>query len=264
MTDWGTTYTGPFVDNVKVMAGADTLFADDAETGDANWTYAAPWQRVHGTQTFSQNYYLQWRNVSATGGYDSALGDPRWRFGPANTGLLVWYNNNFYTDNEISNYLTDFPGYGPKGRMLVVDAHPEPYRDPDWVAAGYNNEAANLPHRSPMRDAPFSMNDSVDFTVTPATGTYATTTFEGRPAVSAFHDALGLLPRRRVRGGWPGRPDNPALDDQAVGRQHRRACQGILWRQGARLQRHDRFRFGCARNAQGQAALLLVSVRPGL
>ena len=58
----------------------------------------------------------------STGGYDSALGDPRFRYGPTNTGLLVWYNNNFYTDNEIYNYLHDSPSFGPKGTMLVVDA----------------------------------------------------------------------------------------------------------------------------------------------
>jgi immune inhibitor A len=138
MTDWGTTYEGPFVDNVKVVAGPTTLFADDAEGGDAKWTYAAPWQRSSGRQTFTHNFYLQWRNVSKTGGYDESLGDARWRFGPANTGLLVWYNNNFYNDNEIFNYLTDFPGYGPKGKMLVVDSHPEPYRYPDLVAQGYD------------------------------------------------------------------------------------------------------------------------------
>ena len=28
--------------------------------------------------------------------------------------------------------------------MLVVDSHPEPYREPDLVAAGYNNEAGNV------------------------------------------------------------------------------------------------------------------------
>jgi len=30
------------------------------------------------------------------------------RFGPANTGLLVWYNNNSKTDNEIFNYLNEY------------------------------------------------------------------------------------------------------------------------------------------------------------
>ena len=43
MTDWGTTYEGPFVDNVQGQGGGATvLFADDAESGDAKWTYAAP------------------------------------------------------------------------------------------------------------------------------------------------------------------------------------------------------------------------------
>ncbi len=77
MTDWGTTYEGPFVDNVKVMAGETVLFADDAEYGDAKWVYAAPWQRSSGMQTFGQRFYLQWRNTSRTGGYDSSLGESK-------------------------------------------------------------------------------------------------------------------------------------------------------------------------------------------
>ena len=60
--------------------------------------------RNDGNEIFTHNYYLQFRNVTSSGGYDSALGDSRWRFGPANSGLLVWYNNNFYQDNEIVNY----------------------------------------------------------------------------------------------------------------------------------------------------------------
>ena len=201
MTDWATTYSGPFVDNVKVAAGATSLFADDAESGDAKWTYAAPWQRSSGLQTFTHNYYLQWRNVSATGGYDSALGEERWRFGPANTGLLVWYNNNFYSDNEVFNYLTDYPSFGPKGRMLVVDAHPEPYRYPPLVAAGYDNEGGNLAHRGQMRDAPFSLKDSVDFENTDPYGWAnvdepESLQYEGRPAVERVPRCVGLLPRR--------------------------------------------------------------------
>ena len=68
--------------------------------------------------------------------------------------MLVWYNNNFYDDNEIYNYLTDYPGYGPKGKMLVVDANPEPYRDAALVT-DYPNSTSNLLSRSMMRDAPF-------------------------------------------------------------------------------------------------------------
>ena len=195
MTDWATTYTGAFVDNVKVEANGNVLFFDDAEAGDAQWVYQDPWQRSDGTMSFTHNYYLQWRNVGEDGGYDSALGDPRWRFGPANSGMLVWYNNNFYTDNEIWHYLFDDPSWGPKGRMLVVDAHPEPYRDPDLVAMGYNNEGGNLTSRGQMRDAPFSLWASVDFWHTdPYRPGAQKHYYEGRPAVRAFHDALGYYP----------------------------------------------------------------------
>jgi hypothetical protein len=193
MTDWGTTYSGPFVDNLAITAGATTLFSDDAEAGPGNWNYESAWQHIGSTKTFTQNYYLQYRNTSATGGYDRALGDSRWRYGPANSGLLVWYNNNAYTDNEIPGYLTDFPGFGPKGMMLVVDAHPEPYRDPALVAAGYPNEGGNVDHRSQMRDATFSLWPSVDFMMVPPY-TVAPTAFEGRPAVTGFHDSMGYYP----------------------------------------------------------------------
>jgi uncharacterized repeat protein (TIGR01451 family) len=207
MTDWGTTYTGAFVDNVVVTVGGATKFSDNAESGSGNWNYVAPWRLSDGTQSFDHNFYLQWRNVSATGGYDSALGDSRWRYGPANTGLLVWYNDEFYSDNEVFSYLTDFPGWGPKGRMLVVDSHPDPYREPSMVAAGYNNEGGNVAHRSLMRDAPFSLLPTVDFTMTnsyPFTTTTFTSKFTGQPAVSEFHDALGYYPGAEYASRGPG------------------------------------------------------------
>ena len=46
MTDWGTIYTGPIVDNVQVTAGGAVLFADNAENGGDKWIYEAPWQRL--------------------------------------------------------------------------------------------------------------------------------------------------------------------------------------------------------------------------
>ncbi len=209
MTDWGTTYSGPFIDNVLIKAGAATVFSDDAETDDSKWTYAEAWARNQGSMSVTHNYYAQWRNTNANGGYDSALGDPRWRFGPANTGLLMWYNNNAYTDNEIFNYLTDFPGFGPKGRMLVIDSHPDPYREPEMVAAGYDNEGGNATSRSQMRDAPFTLQDTVDFTYTtayafPFTTTLFTNYYPGRPAVSTFNDAFGYYPGAEFISRGPG------------------------------------------------------------
>ena len=193
MTDWGATYLGPLVDNVLVTVDSTTKFSDNAESGDANWNYATPWQRSNGTQAFTHNYYLQWRNVASNGGYDSALGDSRWWFGPANTGLLVWYNNNLYNDNEVYNYLQDWPSFGPKGRMLVVDSHADPYRDPDR-AVNYPNAISNLPSRFQMRDAPFGLNDTVSFLWPSLDTASKINTYAGRSAVSFFDDLLGYYP----------------------------------------------------------------------
>ena len=195
MTDWGTTYTGAYVDNVAVWADSTILFSDDAEMGDENWTYEDGWQRTDGTQVYTHNYYLQWRNTGEDGGYDSALGDERWRFGPANSGLLVWYNNNYYTDNEVFSYLFDDPGFGPKGRMLVVDSHKAPYRDPAMIDFGYNNEGGNLTSRGLMRDAPFSLVDPVDFSYTDPYGDGAVEhQYAGRRRAPTFHDSMTYYP----------------------------------------------------------------------
>lgn len=187
MTDPSTLLDGVFIDNITVTAGGSQVFSDGAEGGDANWGYIGAWQRNNGGLNYAQAYYLQWRNVSSTGGFDRGLGNPGWSYGPANTGLLVWYSNERYKDNESGGYLFDPPSFGPKGRLLLVDAHPEPYRYQSWVNAGYSNEAANHRSRSLMRDAPFSTMDSVPFS-------YAGVTYPGRPAVSRFSDGLSYYP----------------------------------------------------------------------
>lgn len=197
MTDWGTQYAGPFIDDIAVKTlGTQPaiLFSDGAEVSGDNWTYTNPFQRTDGTVPFTHNYYLQWRNTTATGGYDSGLGDNRYRFGPVNSGLLVWYNNNYYTDNEVANYLTDYPSFGPKGRMLVLDSHPDPLRDPYYVSTGYDNEGGNLSHRSLMRDATFSLNNTNAFAANPPYTVNTNTTFASQPGVSSFDDSLGYYP----------------------------------------------------------------------
>jgi immune inhibitor A len=197
MTDWGTLDAGVFVDDVTVSAGAVTLLADGAETDSGLWGYLGAWERIGAGRSIPHAYYLQWRDVGAGGGYDSALGDPLFRYGPTNTGLLVWYNNDRYTDNEVRNYLNDGPGFGPKGRMLVVDAHPEPYRWPPSVADGWDNEAGNANHRQQMRDAPFSIRATVPFVLFGES-------FAGRPGVPVFDDGLGYYPGAEYVSRGPG------------------------------------------------------------
>lgn len=204
-TDYAINGAGVFVDNIRVVSGTTTLFADDAETDSGLWTYYAPWTRTGSATFYEQDYYLQWRNTAANGGYDSCLGDSKWRFGPANSGLLVWHYNSLYKDNEIANYLTNPPAFGPKGRMLLFDAHPEPYRDPAWLAQGLDSERANVPHRSLMRDAPFSLSNTAAFALKPPY-VQATTSFPGRAGVPLFSDALGYYPGLE-NTALPGDPD---------------------------------------------------------
>ena len=268
MTDWGTTNEGPFVDSVQVKAGSNVLFADDAESGDGKWTYDAPWQRSTGIQPFTHNIYLQWRNVGPDGGYDRSLGDPRWRFGPANTGLLVWYNNNFYSDNEIFGYLNDFPGFGPKGRMLVVDSHPEPYRYPDLVAAGYNNEGGNLTSRGQMRDAPFSLKNSISFTNTDPYGwdgyplTPKEVAYVGRPAVSSFHDAFGYYSGGEFVPGGPVGQTSPRWMTKQWDASATVPARDFYGVKAPGYDGTSRFRFGCTLNSAGQ--VLCYSFAAGL
>jgi hypothetical protein len=131
-------------------------------------------------------------------------GDERWRYGPANTGLIVWYENEFYGDNEIWHYLTDAPGFGPKGRLLVVDAHPEPYRDSGYIAKGYPNEIANTDHRGQMRDATFSVKPTVPFKFpSMIPGTPGWNDYASRPAIAVFHDSYGYYPGAEFVMGGP-------------------------------------------------------------
>jgi hypothetical protein len=89
----------------------------------------------------------------------------------------------------------------------VVDAHPAPYRDPDRVAGGYNNEAANVDSRSLMRDAPFTLQPTIDFTLTAPYVSAPSVQFPGRPAVSVFNDAIGYYPGAEFVAPSPTQPE---------------------------------------------------------
>ncbi len=205
MTDWGTTFAGPYLDDVLISAENQTVFSDGAESGDANWIYGGTWERNSGTRAFSHAYYLQWRDISQ--GADLGLSGANFEFGPANSGLAVWYENESYPDNEIYRYLCDLPSFGPKGRMLLVDSQPDPYRDPDGIARGFNNEGANLASAGLMRDAPFSRQGSTGFTMFSYLSNLAhDETFVGRPAVKAFSDALGYYPGAELTSASPNDP----------------------------------------------------------
>ncbi len=125
MTDWGTTYTGMFVDSLSVVVdGTVTLLEENAESGIGSWDVDG-WTIMTGTEQKGHYYMLEWRNYKGSDEtlkncyqfVDSANGTiDTFRYEP---GLVLWYRNKAYTENWTGVH----PGYVFLG---VVDAHPEP------------------------------------------------------------------------------------------------------------------------------------------
>ncbi|GAA1975945.1 immune inhibitor A [Nocardioides panacihumi] len=123
--DGGYHEIGLKVDDVAVGSALST----DFEGGFDGWTFDG----FHGISgggydTAYQQYYLAENRVY--GGYDQTLAQGPYNFGwlvshpqqvehfPYQDGLLVWYKNGLYTDNNTKQH----PGYG---QALPVDAHPK-------------------------------------------------------------------------------------------------------------------------------------------
>ena len=116
-----------------------------------------------------------------------------------------------------------------------------------------------------MRDAPFSLKDSVDLHDTDPYG-WANVTepesleYPGRPAVSAFHDAWGYYPGAEfVPGGPVGQTSKRWMTKQwdASTVVPAKTSYGV---KAPGYNGTDRFRFGCSLNAAGQ--VLCYPMRP--
>ncbi len=132
-TDGGLHYAGPFIDDLAITADGAAVLTDDVESGDNGWT-ADGFTRMSGSTTKEvSHYYLAENRVYS--GYDATLKTGPYNFGFANTkpdwverfpfqnGLLVWYSDGAYTDNNTSAH----PG---GGEALPVDARPAPITFP--------------------------------------------------------------------------------------------------------------------------------------
>jgi len=129
-TDTGVHYAGPFLDDFQLVEDGNVTYSDDVEAGTDGWTADGTWQRTTGTETetASQYYlaenrrYIGYDRTLRTGPYNFgwAYTRPNWveRF-PYQDGLLIWYWNNLYEDNNTSVH----PGYG---WALPVDSRPTP------------------------------------------------------------------------------------------------------------------------------------------
>ncbi len=138
-TDGGVHNPGAFIDDITVTADGATVLSDDVESGANGWT-AQGFTIISGTVSKQvPQYYLAENRVYDD--YDAALKTGPYNFGNANTkpnwverfpyqnGLLVWYSDGEFTDNNTSVH----PG---GGLVLPVDARPEPIRFPDGALLG--------------------------------------------------------------------------------------------------------------------------------
>lgn len=132
-TDSAVANPGFFVDDIAISGQA----LDDAET-DPGWAYAG-YIRTGSviTQSFFNAYFAEFRTYK---GYDDGLRTGPYNFGFGNTkpnwvehfpyqdGLLVWYYDTSFADNNIGdNCLSGRCG----GLVLPVDAHPDLLLRPD-------------------------------------------------------------------------------------------------------------------------------------
>ncbi|EWT01699.1 protease [Intrasporangium oryzae NRRL B-24470] len=118
-----------FIDDVAVTVDGVTGAVDDVEGGAGAWT-AKGFSIINGTttKTVQDVYYAENRVYS---GYDDTLRTGPYNFGwgttqpdmverfPYQNGLLVWFANGEYTNNNTSSH----PG---GGEVLPVDARPAP------------------------------------------------------------------------------------------------------------------------------------------
>ncbi|MGE5603114.1 MAG: hypothetical protein ACM30E_08685, partial [Nitrososphaerales archaeon] len=131
------------------------------------------------------------------------------------------------------------------------------YRYPDLVAAGYDNEGANLTTRGQMRDAPFSLKDSVNFSNKDPYGwaivpSPKNVQYPGRPAVSMFNDSYGYYPGAEFVPGGPVGQTAPRWMTKNWDASGVTPATKAYAPKAAGYNGTDRFRWGCSLNAAGQ------------
>lgn len=134
-TDGGTTETGFMVDDVAVGTALTEDFEDSSD-----WTTEG-FQTVDADGTYEvefSHYYVAENRVY--GGYDATLKEGPYNYGwtfsnsnrvehyPYQDGLLIWYVNSRYSDNNVSQH----PGHG---QALPVDARPQVMKWSDGTIA---------------------------------------------------------------------------------------------------------------------------------
>ena len=158
-TDGATGGKGFFADNIKLVSGATTVFADGAENGLNGWTANGFTAVGDSLVKLYDNYYIASNRSYVS--YDKYLQSGPYNFGFANTkpswvehfpyqqGLLISYWDTSFADNNTSQH----PG---GGLILPIDAHP------DLI---YRLDGGPWRPRIQGYDAPFGLAKADSFTL---------------------------------------------------------------------------------------------------
>ncbi|MGE9214458.1 immune inhibitor A domain-containing protein [Exiguobacterium sp. s141] len=168
VTDGGLALEGFALDNLSITSSGQSLLADDAE--GAEKVTLDGFVKSDGYDSKPHYYYLEWRNHE---GADTGLLNGRGV--KYNTGLVVWYADDSFSDNWVGIH----PGEGFLG---VVDSHPEALignlNGQDTVAGSTRYQIA---------DAAFSLDKTLPWYIdSPSRGIYD---YKAQPGVKQFNDA---------------------------------------------------------------------------
>lgn len=168
VTDGGLAPEGFAMDNLSLTVDGTEVFADDAE-GTEKVTLDG-FISTNGLFDKDHYYYLEWRNYA---GADKGLLEGRGV--KYNTGLVVWYGDDSFTDNWVGVH----PGEGFIG---VVDSHPEAI-----VGDLNGKDSVKGSTRYQIADAAFSLDKAPEWTVdSPSRGLFD---YKGLPGVTTFDDS---------------------------------------------------------------------------
>lgn len=144
-TDSNSPMIGMFIDDIKVTADGQEIFSDDAD-GTPKFTLNG--FTVDTGIKISENYYLlEWRNAQ---GQDEGLDYTQWRKLKKDPGLLVWYVDMKYYDED-SGSLNQSTGIDGECGLGIVDAD----QNAVYWRQGTNSGVDELIYQ--LRDAAFGL-----------------------------------------------------------------------------------------------------------
>jgi immune inhibitor A len=178
-TDGGLAPEGFGLDNAVLTADGAVVFTDDAE-GAPQFTFDK-FIVSNGISFADHYYYIEWRN---TEGSDKALQSSRGV--KYNTGMLVWYGDDSYTDNWVGVH----PGNGFIG---VVDSHPKAI-----VGTKDGKPTVEDSTRYQIADAAFSYDKAPSWYLnSPSRGIFD---YKGEKGVPVFNDAVTYMDNTDYNG----------------------------------------------------------------